>query len=158
MPKVSAYLERREDPAVAGLTDRSRAWVEGRDVHSAYHLIRERAEHRITQKTTCWTVYCTVFAYICIKGYSTSPEVGSGWICFWALPACVRKPGITPANGARPAEERLLSRFLPPLLQKVPQSRLEGYLDRSQAGDHQVDALLKIGQRKTVSDDLVHRQ
>jgi hypothetical protein len=69
------------------------------------------------------------------------------------LPA---RPGGTTPNF--PHDSR---HFVPGYDHAVPlgqnTSRLEGYLDRSQAGDHQVDSFLEIGQGKTVSDNLVHR-
>jgi hypothetical protein len=50
---------------------------------------------------------------------------------------------------------------LPPeLLQLLTpvSSRFQGHLHRSQSGDHQIDPFLKIGQRKAVGDNLIHRQ
>ena len=37
-------------------------------------------------------------------------------------------------------------------------SRFQGHLHRSQSGDHQIDPFLKIGQRKAVRDNFIHRQ
>src|ERR1700722_5739136 len=59
-------------------------------------------------------------------------------------------------------EGRFSRHFVPGYDHAVPLGtntlRLEDYLDRSQAGDHQVDSFLEIAQGKTVSDNLVHRQ
>src|ERR1700722_1996543 len=64
--------------------------------------------------------------------------------------------GVRPC-GTRTTHTPLRHSATPELLNSSL-SRLQSHLHRSQAGDHKVDPFLKIGQRKTVSDNLVHRQ